>query len=101
MKNENIERRIEDTLNSLEGLQKAESNPFFYTKIEQRLRNTQQGLVSSTTFYRLAFALIILIVLNVFTYTKFHSIDATNGATKTGIEAFASEYGLQQSGVNI
>jgi hypothetical protein len=101
MKNENIERRIEDALNSLEGLQPAEANPFLYTKIEQRLRNRHEGFVSSNTFYRLAFALLIFIVLNVFTFTKFHPVDATNGETKTGIEAFASEYGLQQSGVNI
>jgi hypothetical protein len=101
MKNDNTERRIEDALISLEGLQHAQANPFLYTKIEQRLRNKHEGVTSSNTFYRLAFALIIFIVLNVFTYTKFHSVDATNGATKTGIEAFASEYGLQQSGVNI
>jgi hypothetical protein len=101
MKNENIERRIEETLNSLDGLQHAEANPFLYTKMEQRLRNKHEGVASGNTFYRLAFALIIFIVLNVFTYTKFHSVDTTNGAAKTGIEAFASEYGLQQSAVNI
>jgi hypothetical protein len=101
MKNENIERRIEETLNSLEALQQAEANPFLYTNIEQRLKKRQQVSISGNTFYRLAFALIIFIVLNIFTYTKFRSVDGTGGATKTGIEAFASDYGLQQSGVNI
>ena len=32
-----IESRIEETLNSLEGIRRAEANPFLYTRIQARL----------------------------------------------------------------
>ena len=32
-----IERRIEETMNSLDGMHRAEANPFLYTRIQARL----------------------------------------------------------------
>jgi hypothetical protein len=100
MKNENIERKIEETLNSLENIQRAEANSYLFTRIEQRFKNHEQ-VANGNTFYRLAFALILFIIMNVFTYTKFQSNGVNQGGTKSGIETFATEYGLQQTGVNI
>jgi len=98
MKHQNIQQQIEQTLNSLDGLQKAEANPYLYTRIEQRLKNKQPANYEST-FYRLAWALIIFIALNVFTYIR---ISGNNqSAIKTGIESFAAEYGLQQTTINL
>ena len=39
MKNEQIVQRVEDALNSLDGMQRAEANPFLYTRIAARLAN--------------------------------------------------------------
>jgi hypothetical protein len=101
MKNENIEQRIEETIESLNGLQCAEANSFLYTKIEQRLRTPKLTNTYEKSFYKLSFALILFIVLNVFTYSKFYGNTTKEGAAKTGIEAFATEYGLQQTRENI
>ena len=39
-----LEKRIEDTLNSLDGIQRAEPQPFFYTRVIGRLQREQKNV---------------------------------------------------------
>ena len=39
-----LEKRIEDTLNSLDGIQRAEPQPFFYTRLIGRLQREQRNV---------------------------------------------------------
>lgn len=96
-----IEERVEATLNSIEGLVGAEANPFLLTRIEQRLRNEEQVNVYGKWMFRMAMTLILFIGLNVFSYSKFSNSTTATTTTGTGINAFANEYGLQQTADNI
>jgi hypothetical protein len=95
-KNIPIEQLVDAAMNSLDGLQPAEANPFLYTRIEQRLKNQQQVETYGKSMFRLALVLIAFIILNVFTYDKLSS-NNNMSQSKTGAEAFASDYGLQQN----
>ena len=59
-----IEKRIEETLNSLDGMSRAEANPFLFTRIQARLQKSRNGLerVMSITG-RPAFAFLVLVVV--------------------------------------
>ncbi len=46
-----ISKRVEDTLNSLDGLQKASPGPFFYTRVMARMETEEQSVWSSLTSF--------------------------------------------------
>jgi hypothetical protein len=49
--NDSIEHRVEETLNSLDGLQKAGPGPFFYTRVMARMEDEQKNLWEMITSY--------------------------------------------------
>ena len=59
-----IEQRIEDTLNSLDGISRAEANPFIYTRIQARLKRARTGVERIVLFAgKPAFAFLVLVVV--------------------------------------
>src|SRR5690349_13143052 len=50
-KNESIEFRVQETMNSLDGLQKAGPGPFFYTRVMARLESEEKNLWETVTSY--------------------------------------------------
>lgn len=96
----NLERNIEEALNSLEGFSRAEANPFLYGKIQQRLLiSKKESAIYSKWIFRLAFIVIILFVTNIYCFTSFTRNN--NNIKSTGIEAFAKEYEIETTGDNI
>lgn len=46
--NPDFEKRIEETLNSLDGIQRAEPQPFFYTRVIGRLQREETNVWEAT-----------------------------------------------------
>ena len=62
--NRDIEQRIDDTLNSLDGMSRAEANPFIYTRIQARLKHARSGVERIVSFAgKPAFAFLVLVVV--------------------------------------
>ena len=62
----NINHKIQETLNSLEGIEKASARPFFFTRLEARMNNEKNiwGRVSSFVARPvIAFACICFIIM--------------------------------------
>ena len=62
----NINNKIEDALNSLDGMEKASPNPFFFTRLEakmQKERNTWEKISSFFARPAIAFACICLVIM--------------------------------------
>lgn len=94
-----FEQLAEETLQSLDGIQRAEANPFLYTRIEQRLRNRYLPSYQKKLMPVLAIALVLFISLNVLSYFKVSNDPASATNTGSGIENFASEYNLTEEGL--
>lgn len=64
---ENIERKVEEALNSLDGVQKAGPGPFFFTRVQARLQrlpgNGWERVVSFITRPSIALSGLCLIIL--------------------------------------
>ena len=43
-KPQNINKRVDEVLNSLDGIQKAEPNPYFFTRLRARLERDEKSL---------------------------------------------------------
>ncbi len=90
---QDIEAEIERTLSTAEDIERVSGNPFLYTRIQERMR---QGEARSThrkgAVWSLAFA-ILLLLINISSAVAYYqkSVRADQAA---GIEAIASEYGL-------
>ena len=85
------ENWIQETLNSINNINRAEANEELYDNIVQRLqkRETKGITLQSNLVWRVAASITILIGLNVFTLLSQHS----NNENKTGeSNTFATEY---------
>ena len=59
-----IDKRIEETLESLNGIRRAEANPFLYTRIQARLKQPGSVLEQVVMFSgRPAFAFLVLLIV--------------------------------------
>jgi len=60
-KNDRIDKQVEETLESLEGINRAKANPFLFTRVEARLKQGKSGWEQLTAYVsRPAFALAML-----------------------------------------
>lgn len=86
--NEDLHQKIEETLNSLDGLQRAGANPFLYGKIRERMKGLKE-IVPQQLAWRMVIALAIVAVINVFSVFHFNAGKKNNGA-----ELLAKEYSI-------
>ncbi len=104
MKNkQELEQKVEQTLNSLDNLQQLEANEFLHAKILHRMggNSTATNLGYSKIMIRLAAILCLLIGINcVSFYVLKPQTDigkVTAAKTATGANAFAEAYGLNNN----
>jgi hypothetical protein len=64
----NKEKRIEEILNSLDDVQRAEANPFLFQKIKTRMQPKDEPMLTMQMGWRLAIALVTVLILNLFTF---------------------------------
>jgi hypothetical protein len=86
--NDEQNKRIEDILRSLDGLQKAEANPFMATRIRNRLQ--QPPVMSRAWSWRLALVMMVIVLLNMLTIRQFYF----SGTKESGAESIAREYAI-------
>jgi hypothetical protein len=85
---EGVRKKIEETFSSLDGMQRAEANPFLYGKIRHRLEGVKE-LVPKQLAWRMVIALVIVAVINAFTFFHFNS-----GKKSDGAALVAKEYSI-------
>ena len=88
---EDLHKRIEQTLNSLDGMQRTEANPYLYSKIKNRLEGETE-FIPKALAWRMVFALAVVALLNVFTIRHFSSQQSNH---KNGAELVATEYAIE------
>ncbi|MEJ0103019.1 MAG: hypothetical protein WDO19_10865 [Bacteroidota bacterium] len=63
----NIDQRVEETLNSLDGIQQASAGPFFYTRLKARLEQTEKSVLDAISSFisrpAMVFATICVVLL--------------------------------------
>lgn len=94
------EKQIDDILQSLDGMQRAELQPFFYTRLQAKLENrgTERNTWAWVSKPVFSFAtLLLLLVLNIVAISSYLGSKKVVAQTATGIENFAKEYDLDGS----
>lgn len=94
------EEEIEKTMQSLDGIERAKTDDFFYARLQERLQNRK---TSSTRFelkpaLTLAVAaVLVLLVVNIFTIVQYqqYSSKAMEKTKELYLDVMAREYGLQ------
>jgi hypothetical protein len=105
MEQKSTHEEIESTLQSLDGIGRADMPPFFYTRLQAQL---DKRTASPNKFWIIitkpAVSLVtlsLLVVLNVAAISYYMKSSKKNVShTSTGIEAFAQEYDLASSAYN-
>lgn len=61
---DDIEKKIDDTLNCLDNMRRAEANPFLFTRIQAKLQQTRSGLERIVLLAgKPAFAFLVLFIV--------------------------------------
>jgi len=89
-KRNKIENEIKRTLESLDGIKRAEANPFLFTRIESRLEKPENNNAHIVRYVVIAAVILILNVISILVYRSV-SVDAGNsGQTETIVQEFNS-----------
>jgi len=102
MKNkQDLERKVEQTLNSLDNMQQLEANEFLHAKILHRMTGNNTNSAYSKVMVRLAAVLCLLVCINCVSFLLLKqqtvTTKATAAKTTTGADAFAEAYGLNNN----
>ena len=65
MENTDFQNKIESTLNSLDGVKRAEVNPFLFTRIIEKMKQPAPGILKPMLIWQAATTMIIVLGLNV------------------------------------
>jgi len=91
-----IKDEVEKTLESLDGIKRAEANPFLFTRIESRLEKNE---TNGTHIIRYVVIAAVILILNVFSILVYRSasVDVNNSVqTETIVQEFNSfEYNTE------
>ncbi len=93
----NIEKKVEETLSSADHIEKASPGPFFYTRLKGRLENKQSIMFPGKVFIspvlqRVLVAMVVLIfAANIYTFSRLFS-GAMDNASSTDEQALMEEY---------
>jgi len=95
----NIQEEVERTLNSLDGIQRADANPYLLTRIMARLEKDEKSFWSrALTFISRPSVAVPAIILTVLINTAiFFEFRSERGQVPQDEEAFASEYNLSDN----
>src|SRR5258708_5781400 len=86
---------LQDIENSLQGLKPAESNPYLFSKIMNRIASTRmENTVSPKALWLTAASLIALVLINLAVITVMHSKESNQ---KPGLESFSMQLGLMNT----
>ena len=90
MKND-LHKRIEETLNSLDNVERAEANPFLLAKIRHKLGGETESILPLQWSWRLAVVMATVVIMNVFTMQNLLKNKSENSS---GAGAVATEYSI-------
>lgn len=91
-KHYNNEEEVERTLQSLEGIKRAEPNPFFYTRLQARM---EQKFVKKTGWqWRPVYVYAALGLVLLLNFATIYTLTHTTTKKASAGDSFANEYGL-------
>lgn len=84
MNNDQINKLVEDTLNSLDGMQRANPKPYLFTRLTAKMQRSNDGAWDNALRFisrpAVAMACVLLVVaINVMVFTIHHQNTATAG----------------------
>jgi hypothetical protein len=97
--NQDIEKAVQQTLDSLDNLQQLEANEFLYAKIRQRMDNTAKVVPMNynRVMLRLAAVLVLFIGINGVSFYVLKHSNSSASQTTSGANAFADAYNLNSN----
>lgn len=96
---DDFNRKVEDTISVLSEIKTVKSNPFLYEKIKSKLEE-ESSLTLKSNVWKLqilgSFAMVVLIMLNVFTIQKIHKPNNFEAdLSNESIDYIIKSYGIE------
>ena len=103
-KQEHIENQIDRALNSLEGIQRAEANPYLYTRIKARLDgkegafwNVAANFLTRPVAVMATFLFLVIMNITFIVESRRHDVQPTAAEQTDETQLVASDYNMAQT----
>jgi len=101
MRRKDINEEVEKTLQALDDFEQVEANPYFMTRLMQRIENEKKEEESRPSFSWVTLwqpaLFAMLIIVNAYTFYQFSSHSTTDDA---GLSTLMDEYSIEQNTSN-
>lgn len=91
-KSNNLSQRIENTLNSLDGMRSASPGPYFYTRLEARLSRQEKNFWEKSSAFIARPAVALTVILTVILMNTLVIFQNKNPATSLSDQSESSVY---------
>lgn len=98
MKKDMQEQRIDDILNSIDGMQRASAPDVLFDAIEQQIDNNTKRIIPLRTVVAVAASILLLLSVNVYLVMHTSTMHRLSGADMNSVIKY---YELEQQSVNI
>lgn len=96
---EDIDKKVADTLSSLDNTGRAEVTPFFYTRLKARMQAEEKGfwsLFANTRFSMAVASVFLLLCLNSYVLLNY---EVSTGTQPDEVSAFISDYQIDTGNI--
>ena len=95
----NINDEVEKTLQALDGVERMEANPYFYTRLNQRIQDEKTETSRPPLIFSKLWQPALLAVLVIFNVYTFVQVDGANGSetAQDGVSVLMQEYQINSS----
>lgn len=87
-----IDKKVADTLSSLDDVERAEVSPFFYTRLKARMQKEEKGFWSLFINPQFSMAVAGVFLLFCLNFYMMINYEGTNGIKEDEVSAFISDY---------
>ena len=96
---EDIDKKVADTLSSLDNMERARATPFFYTRLKARMQMEERGfwsLFANTGFSMAVAGVFLLLCINSYVMLNY---DVGTGNQQDEVSAFINDYQIDTGNI--
>lgn len=93
--NENIHRKVEDTLSSIDNLETATPKPYFYGRLMNRLHEANKGQRSPDWTNKMRVAVVMVVLMLIVNLYVAFNYDGQTPQAQDEFGAFLTEYSME------
>ena len=92
----NLNQRVEETLHSIDSIERVPPNPYLMTRLNQRLNELEQSKSPKKNQWTPAWVVVVVALIFINVYTIINQSYYNSASSTVGQDTYSSTYGLDE-----